>query len=101
MLARVSAHRHYRYAPVVTMRIGADGWRRNSGKIGAAVSATLGRLDMPACGPKSLRNCGCFAQKASTPVRALATPAFAGNFVLCKNVLITMVKPSNDALLHR
>jgi hypothetical protein len=35
MLARVSAHRHYPFARVVTMRVGADGWRRNSRNTGA------------------------------------------------------------------
>jgi hypothetical protein len=36
MLARVPAHRHYRHAQVVTMRVGADHWRAISGKVGAA-----------------------------------------------------------------
>jgi len=36
MPARVSAHRHYRRAPVVTMRVGADNWRTNSARTGAA-----------------------------------------------------------------
>ena len=33
----VFAHRHYRFAPVVTMRVGADRWRTNAEKIGAGI----------------------------------------------------------------
>jgi hypothetical protein len=51
MLARVSAHRHYRYAPVVTMRVGADNWCTSLGMTGAAafpVGAVAGlALDAP------------------------------------------------------
>ena len=41
MLARVSAHRHYRYA-VVTMRVGAVHWRSKATQNLAQVAADRG-----------------------------------------------------------
>ena len=66
MLARVSAHRHYRYAPVVTMRIGAGDWRTYSGRVGAGIAATLGRLDR--CLASRVRSSrSCMRSRVSLP----------------------------------